>query len=190
MALNKLEPTQQSENNSQLYITSNSIFCRGSWTVSNLKSILANIESLTLPKTNKVIVDGKSVKAMDSSGAWAITQIINRLKKKSKVDVVGFIGSRLKLIKLMQDNNFDLTMPAHPKSLNLLAEIGVEFKNKFNVILSFLHFIGEVASSFLEMIRLPKRFSILHLLTIIYETGVLAMPIVGLLSFLIGIVLA
>ena len=72
---------------------------------------------------------------------------------------------------------------------NLLVRIGKNATEKAIEFYGFLEFIGEVAVTFFRVIKNTKFFPFRSVLGVIEIAGVYALPIIGLLSFLIGVTL-
>ncbi|MER3546715.1 MAG: ABC transporter permease, partial [Rhodanobacteraceae bacterium] len=84
--------------------------------------------------------------------------------------------------------------PARPKPnygfIELLARIGASMEHLWGLTLGLLGFIGLTLETFARTALLPKRWRVTSLFYHMEETGLNAVPIVTLLSFLIGAVIA
>ena len=58
------------------------------------------------------------------------------------------------------------------------------------VMHEFLTFLGQVALAFMQLVRGRARFRVVDLMLIVQESGAQALPIVSLISFLVGLILA
>ena len=72
----------------------------------------------------------------------------------------------------------------------LLARIGAESIKSFHSTTAILAFLGEAFLAFLNLLRRKARFRRSDLFVTIQESGVEALPIVTLISFMVGVILA
>ncbi|NQY42276.1 MAG: ABC transporter permease, partial [Legionellales bacterium] len=149
-------------------------------------------EIKTLPKhiANKVIIDARNIKRMDSTGASLINTIITELSIDAEIILEGFSKHRLILLeevkKLQLNGDDDFTA----QEMSIIEKIGYQFSLKITNLVLFINFIGSVTNSIVRMIRKKRGFSFKQIFASIEHGGVNAIPIVSLLSFLVGIVLA
>jgi phospholipid/cholesterol/gamma-HCH transport system permease protein len=73
---------------------------------------------------------------------------------------------------------------------SLLSRIGVTSIELTKSSGEIIEFLGEVTLSFFRLIRMKARFRVSDLFQQIQETGAFALPIVSLISFLLGVILA
>ena len=169
--------------------------CHGEWTISNLDQLLAHFEQIITPKTTQksMVINGQQIKAFDSAGALAIIRCMNTLAQSTskKISLVGFTPRQESLIKLVeqQENSLDYKTPVE-KAKNVFYYIGQEAINKVSQVDGIIILIGDLSIKIFEAARSLKRFHYPSIISNIYSAGIQALPIVALLSFLIGVVLA
>ena len=78
----------------------------------------------------------------------------------------------------------------HSDKENPLAEIGITFMKLAGDFPKGLHFIGEVILSFIRLVRGKAQFRTRDLFLVMEQVGPNALPIVSLVSFLVGLILA
>ncbi len=78
----------------------------------------------------------------------------------------------------------------HTDKINVLSEIGNTFLKLAGDFPRGLHFIGEVILSFFRLLRGKAQFRARDLFLVIEQVGPNALPIVSLVSFLVGLILA
>jgi phospholipid/cholesterol/gamma-HCH transport system permease protein len=76
------------------------------------------------------------------------------------------------------------------RSINLFSLIGIESQHLWTEVMGISHFIGECVLSFVRLARNPARFRLQDCLAEMQQCGAMALPIVGLVSFLVGVTLA
>jgi phospholipid/cholesterol/gamma-HCH transport system permease protein len=80
--------------------------------------------------------------------------------------------------------------PAHHTLVGYVARIGEISAGLVSRAYSILGFLGIVSATAVQLIRHPRRLNVTAIAVQLEETGVNALPIVGLLTFLIGVVIA
>ena len=170
----------------------NSYLCHGKWSVSSLDGLLAEFTKLTKPKGSTAIINGKNITELDSAGALAIVRCKNSLTaNKKEVELTDFSSEQQSLIELVEShyNTLDFVPPIK-KQAKLLYRIGEESVRKLHQADGFIVLIGDLSIKLFEALTAWRRFHLPNIISNIYSAGVQALPIVGLLSFLIGVVLA
>jgi len=142
-------------------------------------------------KTLRVDLDG--LEALDTSGAWLIAVLKTRLEAQGvTVELIDASSNRKALIDTVQE-----ALPAEdgieapPRGLiPWVASIGAATAGIGASAMSLVSFLGEILSRFAYGVVRPRRWRTAALVSQMEETGFHAIPIVILMSFLIGIVLA
>lgn len=166
--------------------------CSGAWSVQSLDNVSKKFSASERPKGKKLTIDGKEIIAFDSSGALALINCMDALKQNNnQVELVHFSEKQKQLIHLIESNKDVLTYqaPVHPKE-NILYQIGKESENKLKQIDGIVILIGDLSTKFFEAMGNWRRFQFPSIISNIDSAGLKALPIVALLSFLIGVVLA
>lgn len=164
----------------------------GSWQAKDLKYIVKTFHPKNYSATNEITLDCKDLKALDTSGAWLLNRF---LKGYACLHLVNVTPQTEAL--LQQVNNYDIPSSQEAEKspdqlsylLNFLAQLGQKTVSFSKIFLQSLSFFGEICSRSKTFICKPWRFRGVSLFHFLYEDGVKAVPIVGLISFLIGIVL-
>jgi phospholipid/cholesterol/gamma-HCH transport system permease protein len=164
--------------------------CEGSWTVREVAQLEHRLQSVSWPVPANLVFDCASLSALDTAGAWLLHRTILTLQQAG--GSVTMIGLRPEFNTLLQLLAFCPLTPASLNTVrpNLFTRIGKSFwKNLFDLY-AVLIFIGETSLILLHLLIRPRRIrwkTIIHNLQI---AGFDALPIVGLLSFLMGMVIA
>lgn len=170
----------------------NRFHCTGIWSVMNVDGLLKNFTANKLPKDETVCISGKDIKHLDSAGALTLTKCIEELKCRSnQVELSDFTERQKELLDLIKEKESALTyeVPASSKK-NIFYQVGKETENKINQIDGLIILIGDLTTRVFEAMGNWRRFQLPSIITNISSTGVKALPILALLSFLIGVVLA
>ncbi len=159
--------------------------CSGAWTILNLS---ANFESKLLKNTFGAIkiLDVIGVTQLDMAGAFFLLQLI----AKWQIKTIQSREEQQKLLALVQQYPLP-SSSAFPKiKPPWLARLGEWAYNSYLEMLDYLIFAGEVFCYIGTWCAHPSRILWRNTLKVIEIAGYFSTPIIGLLSFLIGIVLA
>lgn len=173
-----------SEDGSTIYLT-------GDWNAAGIKALSTSYQQIVWPAQQAIVIDGDAITTLDSAGAWLLSKIIIDLHAHDiETSLRHFPEEQLTLLKLVQDKADEITAPVKPRKLpNWFYIIGERAHEKFKQIDLFLMFIGELTLTGLKSLRYPHRIQWRSMINAVDETGYRALPIIALLSFLIGIVL-
>jgi phospholipid/cholesterol/gamma-HCH transport system permease protein len=161
----------------------------GSWTALGIKGLDRQIDTLQISGHREMVVDGTGVDAFDTVGVWILQHLLRRLHDAGVTpDLRGWRPEFTKLIELIAQNPpvppVDTPRPPALERLGRLTMTGLE------EIYALLSFVGESALTTAAGIAHPARLRWRPILHNIQSAGFNALPIVGLLSFLLGIVVA
>ncbi|MBA2711011.1 MAG: ABC transporter permease [Tatlockia sp.] len=166
--------------------------CEGSWSVQKINDFLSRVDLTSIPEEKTVKISGKNISRFDSAGALALMECLDRMKSKDKeIELIDFDKKQLSLLKLVEDKRDDLDYEAPPPDKrNLFNRIGEETVQKIHQADGFIILLGDLSAKLFEAIGYWRRFHLPSIMSNIYSSGIQALPIVALLSFLIGVVLA
>ena len=166
--------------------------CKGSWSILLLNNVLNILNQLPLPSNKTVTISGEGIAQFDSAGALALIQYKNKLKnQQNNVEFIYFADKQLELISLIESKQISIDYtPAPPTQESPVYLLGKEAVHKLGQVDGLLILIGNLSETIFSAAGNLKRFQIPSLVSNIYTTGIQALPIVALLSFLIGVVLA
>lgn len=170
----------------------NVYLCQGSWTILHLDNLLAEFNSAPLPISQKITIHGESVMQLDSAGALALMQCIEALKNAgNNIQLLGFNPQQSDLISLVNEKRNELSYkPPAPEKRKILYQIGEETVHKLKQADGFLVLIGDLTDKLFAACGQWHRFQLPSIVSNMASTGLYALPIIALLSFLIGVVLA
>lgn len=142
---------------------------------------------------SEIHADLTGITALDTAGALLLRQLHEAAHAQRKQLV--FSGLRPEFIagiELISKAELCNSPPVKPNNFveDRIVELGEGAVRAWKGTIELLIFIGRVSSILLQCMREPKRFRIDSVSRHILETGIQAIPIVGLIAFLISIVLA
>jgi phospholipid/cholesterol/gamma-HCH transport system permease protein len=134
------------------------------------------------------VIDLSSLERIDTVGAW----IVHKLTLETGATVVGASPEALRLIDLVDETGIDVKMRPEAQNpfVRVLGEIGAATTDVFHTLYGLLSFFGAIMIATGTMLRHPSRLRINAIIQRFELVGVRALGIVGLMSFLIGIVIA
>ncbi len=167
----------------------------GDWTVDTIQNVVSQLDKLSQAcRNNAVLWDMSGVGEIDSAGALLFIQYHDKLQQNScTVSVSGMTAKHQKLTVLLRKHIVEPpSLNSKPLSINFLAPFQVLGRwavTVFTELILFLSFFGKASVVFFDSLRHPSTIRYAAIVKNIEDAGVHAIPIVGLTSFLIGIVI-
>ena len=168
------------------------IRCIGNWTVLNMDGLAAKLIELINCTEESLNINGKELKAMDSAGALALHNAITHSESVNKaVSLHSFNKQQNAMLKLVkeQEEHLHYEPPKHTKD-NIFALIGKETISKLLQADGLIILVGELSSKLFIAFGQWRKLHVPSVVSNIFTAGIQALPILALLSFLIGVVLA
>ena len=164
--------------------------CTGAWTVQGIAQIEQRLETLSWPGTGELVFDAAAISALDTAGAWLLQRTVRALEQRGRnVRINGLRPEFSALLQLIAARAVT-SEHAAPARDGLLASIGQHTWRGLLGMSGMLAFIGETATALLRSLAQPRRIRWRAILHNLQTAGVEALPITGLLAFLMGVVIA
>lgn len=168
--------------------------CEGAWLLRSAAQIEARIEAclgaLAQQVEGELRIDAQDVTALDTSGAWLLHRMRRALETRGyTVRLTGLRPEFEALLRLIATRTAEPAV-APPPAAGVLARFG---RNAWEGLLGafgLLSFLGASATALMRALMQPRRIRWRSILYNLQTAGVAALPITGLLSFLLGIVIA
>ncbi len=144
-------------------------------------------------RESQITLDLSGLDAFDTGGAWLVADLRNRLQDKgAQVAIHGLDPAYSDLLDNVTRNMPDPEQVEDPPSglVPWVASVGASTVGAWQGLLSALSFFGLTLVRLGRAIVMPWTLRAAPLVTQMQETGLKAVPIVALMGFLIGIVLA
>ena len=167
----------------------------GSWTVANAATLerLASDVMAQLDQAAAVKFDMAGVDELDTLGAWLLEKMSRRAASTGhRADMVGIADHYAGLIDEVRQVNRRTPARAHALNpiLAKLADIGRATIGSREDIAAFVQMLGALCIALLGVLRRPRTLRLTSLTYQLYRVGWQAIPIVVLITFLIGAIIA
>lgn len=171
--------------------TSRQLSCRGDWVLSHLPGIKNHLEHLSFTaKSGSITISGKDIKSMDTAGAWLLNTYIEKWQTLGvSSTITGFPERYQKLIGIVAKESSEAKPLPKPKAETFLTRFGRASVEAWASFYDYLAFVGLLTMESLRLAVNPKHLRWPALANAIYQTGFSALPIIALLSFMIGVVI-
>ena len=171
---------------------SNQYQCTGNWSILNLDALTDRVKASILPTGQALTISGKDLTHFDSAGALKLMQCLTVLtERNNKLTLTHFSAQQQDLLALVESKrdvlHFD---PPPPETHDWIYLLGEEAIYKLHQIKGLIVLVGDVCDKLFRAAGQWRRFQLPSIISNINSAGIKALPIVGLLSFLIGVVLA
>jgi len=163
---------------------------RGRWCIDQLEQIDRLLCNTPVPHDIGVRVDASELTGLDSAG---VMLVVNRLRAQGvvwpNVELVDFDEHQLTLIHLVAER---LDARAHPRRRRqaLLPLLGRKAAAWANALAGQFSFFGHIVEGIYELVRQPRLLRLRECTVQLEVVGLNALPIVMLMTFLIGVVFA
>ncbi len=163
----------------------------GVWTLPELPAIEREVASASWPAGRDLVWDASQVTAMDSGGAVLLHRTLTQLDRQGRhVTLRGLRPEFAELLKLVSAHWTRVGREATGPSANWLERVGAFAWNRLQQWIGGLGFLGESAVALVRSLAAPRSIRWRALWNSLELDGFNALPIIGLLTFLMGIVIA
>uniref|UniRef100_UPI003751596A ABC transporter permease n=1 Tax=Undibacterium sp. TaxID=1914977 RepID=UPI003751596A len=171
----------------------------GVWTARNLvaiKSQLAQLPALIVSERSEITLDGTKLEKIDSAGFWILQNELDKIRQQGKtIRFLNWPAQYQKMVDVTAVADEGASSPSATSIVEevkptMLARLGKVSYLSMQSALVLLSFIGEVAQSLVQVMWIPRRWRLRMILRQIQIAGLDALPIIGVTSFLLGIVIA
>lgn len=141
----------------------------------------------------ELIIDISRIGRLDTAGAMVLERVLRACSRRTAASkIVGGSDAQRTLIDKVAPHV--APCPIEPARRNaflmMVNRLGSGIVEGYHTALELLNFIGLTLVAFWRVIRDPKRLRLTAIFWHMEEAGINAMPIVGLMSFMIGAVVA
>jgi phospholipid/cholesterol/gamma-HCH transport system permease protein len=164
----------------------------GDWTAQGIPAVVGELDDLSA--NSGITVVTAAIARLDSAGAWVLAGLFHRFRESGATVEWRNLPSSYATLLEMADGQLvrQAAQPvADPQArLTKLEALGRQGRAAFEQGIALLAFVGESAVALADCLAHPARLRWRPVLYNVRSAGLDALPIVGLLSFLLGIVVA
>jgi phospholipid/cholesterol/gamma-HCH transport system permease protein len=157
----------------------------GEWTLMSIPQIEKVLRRVPLDK--KIIWDLSAVSDFDSAGVLLFIEYYERFKQKTTVEVIGYTENQKEMYNLLKANSQE---PVPFREKGFLENIGKNTLDIYKDIKDFVTFLGQLFTTLFHTLLNPKNIRFKEMVYHIHQSGFNALIIIGLTSFLVGMVIA
>ena len=143
--------------------------------------------------TQPIVLDLAELTELDTYGAWLIERMRRSLSARGQVAGLVNIPSRFRTIfeSVRHTNNSPIQAPRRANPLLAAFEaIGRAFPQLASDFIAFAEMLGALSAAFVRVLLRPRRFRLTSTIHHLDRVGWQAIPIMLLISFLIGAIIA
>jgi phospholipid/cholesterol/gamma-HCH transport system permease protein len=165
----------------------------GAWTIQAARTLDTELRKLAAAGAKKVLIVLADLTALDTAGAWLIARTERELRAAGiAVDIGGAKPGHQAMLSRIMAAGQPPPLPPHPRFhlIDIVANTGEAVIHGGRQARDMLGFFGALIFAVGRVARHPSRIRFTSLVSHLELHGLNAMPIVGILLFLVGIVIA
>jgi len=166
----------------------------GAWTIRHVSELDPVLKEVDSASQKSIDFDLSVVAELDTAGAWLIHRFVETMAQKGvNAKIVGIKELHEPLLRLVESAETEKeNLNTEPRNgfFDLLERLGRATFDIAEEGKALVNFFGITVVTFFSTLRNPRRLRLISLINQMEQTGLNAVPIVCLLSFLIGVVLA
>ncbi len=163
------------------------LILHGSWRLVNLREIYASLQGMRRSR-QPTVIDGSRLESLDTAGVMLICQkLVTDLKSVNLRNFSPHHGSLLELVKDRLTQPIELDQERCSGTLSIM---GRATEQAFKHIKDLICFLGQLGCALRDALLKPKYFRAKELTVQLEAVLLNAIPVVALVSFLIGVVVA
>ena len=166
----------------------------GDWTARHLGAIDADLRAFEDDSVGRdILIDISDVKRLDTAGAMVFERMIAACGQRThQSKIVGASEAHERLLENVRPHvaPCEIAPASRNAFVMMVNRLGRGVIEGYYTAIEILNFIGLTLSTLVRVLREPRRLRMTSIVYHMEEAGIDAMPIVGLMSFLIGAVVA
>ncbi len=167
------------------------LYLLGVWRLANLVAIFDALRGLDLSARRHFVLDGGALQELDTAASFIVFRHLATMGcTEAMVSTRGFAPKHERLLALVHERMKCPPASAKSMHLGLVQRIGVAAITVWRHLRAHNAFLGALALELLDLLRRPKLFRIRETLSQFESICLDAIPIVALVTFLIGVVFA
>jgi phospholipid/cholesterol/gamma-HCH transport system permease protein len=163
----------------------------GTWRISESAALQREVEAIQPSSAHAVVIDGSALGSLDTFAAFTLLAFVRRVGVAR--DAVAFrkMQDRHRNLLALVIANLDASgPPPPPRRVGFVPRVGAAAISVYRMLLAHSGFFGEVFVELVRLARHPGTFRFKEAVSQFESTVVDAIPIVALVTLMIGIVFA
>ena len=157
----------------------------GEWTLATVPEIEKELKGI--PRGKSVLWDLSGVEAFDSAGVLLFIEYYDKLKQNVSVEVVGYSESQKEMYGLLREHMIE---KVPERKTSFFEELGKSTLVAVGDIKDLITFLGHLFFTLFNALLHPGKIRIKEMVYHVHHSGFNALMIIGLTSFLVGMVIA
>lgn len=167
------------------------LYLTGVWRLAHVGAIAGRLRELALRAPGCFVLDGSRLEALDTAAGFILLRHLAGVGcTRSMVSARGFDPRYERLLGLVYERMATPPSAGHTVHLGLVEGIGSAVLTVLHLLKAHVDFVGVVALEFASLLRRPGRFRTRETVSQFEAVCIDAVPIVALVNFLIGVVIA
>ena len=163
----------------------------GSWQLERAALLYRSLDALGPGLSRVVCIDGNGLTDIDTAAALTIwSQLRATGIDPDGLRLEGFDERNARIIELVRSRLAETLAPERPKAFGAMARFGQSAADLGTMLIAHVGFLGRLMTEFGRLIARPSLLRVRELSSQLGQTGVNAIPVVALVTFLIGVVFA
>ena len=163
----------------------------GAWRLPNVPAIAQALRALPLRAGQGVVVDGSRLEAIDTAAGFLLLHHLAALGcTQAMVSARGFDARHGRLLALVKERMAAPPAAGHSAHRGLVHGVGAATLRLSGLLKTHVAFIGRVAAETFDLVRNPRLLRPRETVSQFEAVCLDAIPIVALVNFLIGVVVA
>ncbi|MEM7565832.1 MAG: MlaE family lipid ABC transporter permease subunit [Pseudomonadota bacterium] len=161
----------------------------GPWSIDESEALDAQCVAVPDGGGREIRLDVANITYLDTAGAWFLTRLRRRLMEAgNRVTFTGANASRVDLLGVIEGQEPETVTPPRTR-ISLVAGLGDAILKTAIETVSLLAFFGTFVAALGRIVRRPTTLRLTSILHHVDHAGLRAVPIVTLISLLIGAIL-
>ena len=165
----------------------------GEWTAPNAKALDRSLSQI-LKQTDRLArtsVDMSGIRSFDTYGAWHLARLVQMLESRGQKTAIAGLADKYKgLFETVRVASASVGPLKGWRELSGLAAIGKAMVDAWHSFVLLLNMLGAVCDAFVRVARRPATFRLTSTVHQLDRVGWQAVPIILLITFLIGSIIA
>jgi phospholipid/cholesterol/gamma-HCH transport system permease protein len=161
----------------------------GAWRLQSLQQLVPQLKDQL--RTPPAALDGAALQHIDTAAALLLLDALAAAgADPARLTLRGFDPSHQRVLDVVRKRFADTAVAAAPQGLSALGRTGKTVADGGELLLGHVEFFGRTLAEIGRVLLRPRTLRVHELFAQLSQVGVTAIPVVALVTFLIGVVMA